>query len=203
MNGQALSADVVVLATNHHAVQRWLPDGMLPGLSQLRSVPILGAHLWFDRPILSDTHAALIEGPLQWIFRKDSTGRSVHGVISAAREWVEVPKEKCLDAFAAQIRSVFPGACEAKLERGIIVIEKRATFSPVPGSDRLRPSQQTEIVNLYLAGDYTRTGWPATMEGAVRSGYLAAEAICARYGQKRRFLQPDLPSEWPGRLLGN
>jgi squalene-associated FAD-dependent desaturase len=203
MNGQTLSADVVILATNHHAVQRWLPDGMLPGLAQLQSVPILGAHLWFDRPILSDSHAALIEGPLQWVFRKDASGSSVHGVISAAREWVDVPKEKCLGAFAGQIRSVFPRAREAKLERGIIVIEKRATFSPRPGSDRMRPTQQTQVVNLYLAGDYTRTGWPATMEGAVRSGYLAAEAVSARYAQKQKFLQPDLPSEWPGRVLGN
>jgi zeta-carotene desaturase len=203
MNGQILSADIVILATNHHAVQRWLPAGMLPGLSQLQGVPILGAHLWFDRPILSDSHAALIEGPLQWVFRKDPTGRSVHGVISAARDWVDVPKETCLEAFAAQIRATFPGAREAKLERGVIVIEKRATFSPLPGSDRLRPTQQTDIVNLYLAGDYTRTGWPATMEGAVRSGYLAAEAVCARYGQRQKYLLADLGSEWPGRMLGN
>jgi zeta-carotene desaturase len=202
LNGQTLSADVILLATNHHTVQRWLPDGILPTLPQLESVPILGAHLWFDRPIMSDTHAALIQGPLQWIFRKDSSGQSLHGVISAARAWVDVPKERCLQLFAAQIRSLLPAARDAKLERGVIVVEKRATFSPLPGVDRQRPPQQTTITNLYLAGDYTQTGWPATMEGAVRSGYLAAEAIGRRYGiTNSKFLKSDLPAEWPARAV--
>ena len=202
MYGQILSANVVLLATNHHTVRRWLPEGMLPGLKQLQNVPILGAHLWFDRPIMTATHAALIQGPLQWIFRKDSTGRALHGVISAARDWIDVPKEHCLELFAAQVRALFPPARDAKLERGVIVIEKRATFSPLPGIDCLRPPQQTPVPNLYLAGDYTQTGWPATMEGAVRSGYLAAEAICRRYRTKNsNFLQPDLPLEWPARAL--
>jgi squalene-associated FAD-dependent desaturase len=204
MNGQILSASIVLLATNHHAVQRWLPEGMLPGLQQLQSVPILGAHLWFDRPIMSATHAALIEGPLQWIFRKDQSGQALHGVISAARSWVDVPKERCLDLFAAQIRSLFPAARDAKLERGVIVVEKRATFSPLPGVDRLRPTQRTGVDNLFLAGDFTRTGWPATMEGAVRSGYLAAQAICQRCSLDRiQFLVDDLQPQWIARLLGS
>jgi squalene-associated FAD-dependent desaturase len=202
INGERLPADVIILATNHHAVQRWLPSGMFPDLEKLRSVPILGVHMWFDRPVLVGPHAALIDGPLQWLFRKDASGCAVHGVISAARDWVDVPKEKCLEAFAAQVRSLIPAARDAVLQRGVVVIEKRATFSPLPGIDRLRPTQRTPIANLFLAGDYTQTGWPATMEGAVRSGYLAAEAVCQQFDEKRSFLQPDLEPEWPSDLLG-
>jgi squalene-associated FAD-dependent desaturase len=202
LDGQSLSADLVILATNHHAVRRWLPEGTLPELQQLQSVPILGVHLWFDRPVLPQSHAALIDGPLQWLFRKDAEGRAVHGVISAARNWVDIPKERCLDLFTAQIRAILPAAKAAVLERGVVVIEKRATFSPLPGVDHLRPTQRTAVDNLLLAGDYTQTGWPATMEGAVRSGYLAAQAACAPLGiEKHTFLKADLPPQWPARFL--
>jgi zeta-carotene desaturase len=202
INGGHVAADSVVLATNHHAVQRWLPEGMLPGLAQLESVPILGVHLWFDRPVLPTSHVAFIEGPLQWLFRKNEAGTAVHGVISAAREWVDVTKQECLRQFEAQVRSMLPAAKNAVLERGVVVIEKRATFSPTPGIDRLRPSQQTPIRTLFLAGDYTQTGWPATMEGAVRSGYLAAEAVCQRYKIPcAQFIRPDLPIQWSARTL--
>ena len=205
LDDEFLEAQAVVLATHYQALDKWIPpelaaaDGRFAGLSQLESVPILGAHLWFDRPVLSMPHAALMGGPLQWLFRKDSEGRVVHGVISAARDWAGRPKDQCLDVLVNQIRSTFAAAREAKLDRGVIVIEKRATFSPLPGVDRLRPAQAPPpggIANLFLAGDYTRTGWPATMEGAVRSGYLAAEAITGR-----KFLAADLPLQWPARVL--
>jgi zeta-carotene desaturase len=209
-SGAFLPADAVVLATNHHAVQRWVPpelrqrDQRFRSLDQFESVPILGAHLWFDRPILRDSHAAFLEGPLQWLFRKDAEGKCVHGVISAARQWVDIPREQALSQFEQQIRRTFPAAREAKLLRGVIVIEKRATFSPLPGIDRIRPAQAPPpggIANLFLAGDYTQTGWPATMEGAVRSGYVAAEALCAATGAPTHFLAPDLPLQWPARLM--
>jgi squalene-associated FAD-dependent desaturase len=210
-DGSAIEGDAVVLSTNHHAVSRWITpeqangDARFGSLDRLESVPILGAHLWFDRPIMTESHAALIDGPLQWLFRKDTEGRVLHGVISAARDWTERPKEKCLEEFERQVRSLFPAARDAKLLRGVIVVEKRATFSPLPGSDDHRPEQGPPmggIENLYLAGDYTKTDWPATMEGAVRSGYLAAEAVAARVlGHGSRFVVPDLPLQWPARLL--
>ena len=120
------------------------------------------------------------------------------------------PRADCLKEFEAQVRSALPEAADAKLIRGVIVIEKRATFAPLPGVDRLRPDQAPAadgIANLYLAGDYTRTGWPATMEGAARSGYLAAEAVARdarnqKCSSRPRFLVPDLSSQWPARLLG-
>ena len=102
---ELLEADAVVLAVNHHTLGKWIPeefarrDERFAFLDQLVSVPILGAHLWFDRAVLDVPHAALIEGPLQWLFRKDESGRVVHGVISAAREWVDRPKADCLAEF--------------------------------------------------------------------------------------------------------
>jgi uncharacterized protein with NAD-binding domain and iron-sulfur cluster len=102
---------------------------------------------------------------------------------------------------------MLPQAREAKLLRSVVVVEKRATFSPLPGVDRLRPSQAPPpggLSNLYLAGDFTQTGWPATMEGAVRSGWLAADAILSQLAPdvKMSLLVNDLPVNWPARLLG-
>jgi hydroxysqualene dehydroxylase len=213
-SSEFLPADAVVLATNHHALQRWIPpelqarDERFAHLLELQNVPILGAHLWFDRPVLADSHAAFLNGPLQWLFRKNPEGKAVHGVISAARDWLDIPRELALKKFETQIRNTFPRARDAGLVRGVTVIEKRATFSPLPGIDRLRPAQAPPangIANLFLAGDYTQTGWPATMEGAVRSGYLAAEAILASQqvgpAPAPRFLVDDLRPQWPARLM--
>src|SRR5262249_50231468 len=88
----------------------------------------------------------------------------------------------------------------AQLEKATVVKEVAATFSPRPGIDQWRPPQKTHVANLYLAGDWTRTGWPSTMEGAVRSGYLAAESVLAGFGKPRKFLQPDLPLEGLSKL---
>jgi len=157
--------------------------------------------------VMSESHAALLTGPLQWLFRKDQTGKAVHGVISAARDWIDRDKDQMLEMFQKQIRGILPAAAEANLVRGVIVIEKRATFSPLPGADRFRPSQpppKKGVRNLFLAGDYTQTGWPATMEGAVRSGYLAADAVLGYIAPNltaRSFLADDLPVQWPARML--
>jgi uncharacterized protein with NAD-binding domain and iron-sulfur cluster len=204
--GETLPIGNLVLATNHHALENLIPenirerDARFAGLAKLESVPILGAHLWFDRPIMSKPALALTSGPLHWLFKKDEAGKSVHGVISAARDWPAVPKDAALAQFTQQIRQLIPSAKDAQLLRGLIVIEKRATFSPLPGTDKFRPNQSPPaggIANLYLAGDYTQTDWPATMEGATRSGYLAAGAIL-----HKKIMLPDLPVEWPARLLG-
>ncbi len=203
-DGDRLEADALVLATSRHSARRLLGecgdvDARLAQCDQLQDVPILGAHLWFDRPVLAESHAALLSGPLQWLFRKSEDGRQVLGVISAVRDWVGFDREKSLSIFDRQIKEMLPSARGARLLRGTIILERRATFSPAPGSDAWRPPQSPlpgGLGNLYLAGDYTQTGWPVTMEGAVRSGYLAAEAILPG----RRFLVDDLSSEWPMRL---
>ncbi|HUB24080.1 MAG TPA: hydroxysqualene dehydroxylase HpnE [Tepidisphaeraceae bacterium] len=212
-DGQTIPAGAVILATNYHSLAGWIPpdlaaaDSRFSQLDRLENSPILGAHLWFDRPVLTTSHLALVDGPLQWLFRKDQQGAQVHGVISAARQWLSVPREEALKQFEAQVRSALPDVRGATLKRGVVVIEKRATFSPLPGVDAFRPSQAPPfggIGNLFLAGDYTRTGWPATMEGAVRSGYLAADAVLRRLDsgcEHRTFLVDDLQAQWPARLL--
>ncbi|MEI8194435.1 MAG: hydroxysqualene dehydroxylase HpnE, partial [Phycisphaerae bacterium] len=227
-NGEELAADAVVLATNYPSVIKWVadlpiaathPDERLRGLREIQSVPILGAHLWFDRPVMTEPALAIVEetsglgGGLQWLFRKDDTGCAVQGVISAATEYVDRPRDETVAQLARQVvqiwsaRAAGKGEATPQLVRGSIVIEKRATFAPLPGVDKLRPLHGPGTVGvrgLYLAGDYTKTDWPATMEGAVRSGYLAAEAVLAdAEGQPHhRFLVEDLPVQWPARWLG-
>ena len=93
----------------------------------------------------------------------------------------------------AELKAIWPESAAAELRHSRMIVEHKAVFSPLPGSDELRPAQQSPIANLQLAGDWTQTGWPATMEGAVRSGFLAAENVTQSLGQRVQFLQPDLP----------
>jgi len=98
---------------------------------------------------------------------------------------------------------VFPAAREARLRKATVIKETAATFSPEPGCDRWRPAQRSPVGGLFLAGDWTATGWSATMEGAVRSGYLAGEAILASEGRPRNLLRPELPAQGFARLARN
>jgi zeta-carotene desaturase len=157
----------------------------------LEHSPITGIHLWFDREVMQLPHATLLDGPLHWVFRKDS-GRYLQFVVSASRELAGMSGGAIIDMAIGQVRRYFPAARDACLERSHVVKELRATFSAAPGVDALRPGPATAIPRLFLAGDWTATGWPATMEGAVRSGYIAAEAVCAAAGAPRRFLLPDV-----------
>lgn len=116
-------------------------------------------------------------------------------VISASRSLDGVPAEGIVARVVDELCEVWPAAQKARLIHGRVITERRAVFAPVPGVDRLRPPQQTPIANLQLAGDWTRTGWPATMEGAVRSGFLAAENVLRRRGRPVRLRRPDLPAD--------
>ena len=106
-------------------------------------------------------------------------------------------KAEILEAVLADVAAIWPGARDAKLNRSWVVTEHGATFAVRPGVDAIRPPQRTPVDGLFLAGDWTSTGWPATMEGAVRSGYRAAEGVLADLGDARRLVRPDLPQ---GRL---
>jgi len=101
-------------------------------------------------------------------------------------------REEIIELCLKEIRQALPAAREAQLVKATVIKEASATFSPEPGVDRFRPVQTTNTPDLFLAGDWTATGWPATMEGAVRSGYLAAEAVLRSAGSPAKFLQPDL-----------
>jgi uncharacterized protein with NAD-binding domain and iron-sulfur cluster len=117
---------------------------------------------------------------------------------------LQKPRQEIIDLCLGEVRKALPAARNAELLKATVIKEAAATFSPEPGVDRWRPKQQTSIPRLFLAGDWTDTGWPATMEGAVRSGYLAAEALLRSDGTPRQFLQPDLAPDgfiamWLGR----
>ena len=153
--------------------------------------PITGIHLWFDRSITDLPHATLLDRTIQWMYNKGE-GRYVLAVVSASRGLVEMPRQDVIELAVRELAEFFPAVREASLEKAHVVKEVRATFSGAPDTEMLRPGTRTEIPNLFLAGDWTRSGWPATMEGAVRSGYLAAEAVCAAAGQPARFVIPDI-----------
>jgi zeta-carotene desaturase len=153
--------------------------------------PITGIHLWFDRPITNLPHATLLDRTIQWMYNK-SEGRHVQVVVSASRSLTEMPRADVIALAVRELGEFFPSVREAKLEKAQVVKEVRATFSALPGLEKQRPVSRTALANFYLAGDWTRSGWPATMEGAVRSGYLAAEAVTKAAGAPRQFLIPDV-----------
>jgi zeta-carotene desaturase len=119
-------------------------------------------------------------------------GRHVQVVVSASRSLTEMPRGEIIDLAVRELAEFFPLVRDAKLEKAQVIKEVRATFSARPGLEALRPVSATALPNFFLAGDWTRSGWPATMEGAVRSGYLAAEAVAAAAGKPMKFLLPDV-----------
>jgi uncharacterized protein with NAD-binding domain and iron-sulfur cluster len=114
-------------------------------------------------------------------------------VISASRTLSRRPQQDIIAMCIEELAQLQPSSRKATLIRALVVRESSATFSPEPGCERWRPDVRTPIGNLFLAGDWTQTGWPATMESAVRSGYRSAEAILALEGRPVQLVQPDLP----------
>ena len=153
--------------------------------------PITGIHLWFDRPITDLAHATLLDRTIQWFFNK-SEGKHVQVVVSASRSLTEMPRGEIIALAVRELAEFFPKVSTAHLEKAQVIKEVRATFSAAPGLESLRPESVTLLPNFFLAGDWTRSGWPATMEGAVRSGYLAAEAVAKAAGICGKFLLPDV-----------
>jgi uncharacterized protein with NAD-binding domain and iron-sulfur cluster len=130
----------------------------------------------------------------QWLFSRGvQDGEHYYQVVvSAARQFRGLGREEIERRVVEELRRLFPPLAEAKLLRARVVTEHAATFSAVPGVDQWRPAASSPLTNLLVAGDWTATGWPATMEGAVRSGYLAAEALLERVGRPERLVQRDL-----------
>lgn len=184
--GERRAADYYICAVPFERLGALAP-GLDIDVSQFRHSPITGIHLWFDRPVMDLPQATLLDRTIQWAFNK-SEGRYVQVVVSASRSLVEMARQEVLALAVRELAEFFPSVGRARLERAQVIKEVRATFSARPGMEALRPPARTAIPNLFLAGDWTRTGWPATMEGAVRSGYLAAEAVTETAGQSRKFL---------------
>lgn len=153
--------------------------------------PITGIHIWFDRQVTSLPHAVLLDRTLQWMFNKRQ-GRYLQFVVSASRSLVDKSRAEVIDLATREAVEFFPLIKQAKVERANIIKELRATYSARPGMEAERPGTRTRVPNVFLAGDWTRSGWPATMEGAVRSGYQAAEAVAEAVGRPARFLLPDI-----------
>lgn len=215
------SADAFVLALPHQTLADLLPDALKQSdpsfahLDKIADAPITGVHFWFDRQVMSEPFLTLLDTTTQWIFNKSALYAGSNGssssaatdanptgapansqylqlVISASYDLLQKPRQEIIDLCLAEVRHALPAARDANLLKATVIKELAATFSPFPGVDRWRPKQETNIPGLFLAGDWTATGWPATMEGAVRSGYLAAEAVLRVAGTPRKFLQPDL-----------
>jgi zeta-carotene desaturase len=169
-------------------------DPRLLRLNEITYSPILGVHLFFDQPVMDVPHLVLAGLATQWLFNKGVDERNyhhVHAVISAADDWMELAEDEIVERVLADIHRALPSTVGLKPVECRSVKEKRATFAAVPGLEFARPSAARGplgtivggdksgggVENLYLAGDWCDTGWPATMEGAVRSGYAAAKAI--------------------------
>ena len=200
-DGSTLSADWYVLAVPFDRVIDVLPEELVArepyfaNVKYLTASPITSVHLWFDRPVMKLPHAVLIDCLGQWVFDRGEVAPGefyLQVVVSAARDLKGLGRDEIQRRIVDELARVFPPVGLAKLLRAKVVTEHTATFSAVPGIDQWRPVQASPVANLAVAGDWTATGWPATMEGAVRSGYLAAEAILARAGRPAKLVQPEL-----------
>jgi squalene-associated FAD-dependent desaturase len=215
-SGESIPADFVILAVPFDRVSSLLGDDLagridrLEGVGSMRAAPITGVHLWFDQPVCPYDHVVTVGRLIQWVFNHtaiqgraatDDGGQYLQIVISAAYDLLAFDKTAILDAVLAELGEIWPEARAAGLLRSWVVTEHGATFAVRPGIEALRPPQRTPVEGLFLAGDWTDTGWPATMEGAVRSGYRAAEGILADLGRPARLLQPDLPAARLSRWL--
>ncbi len=218
-DGAELTADFFISAVPHDALLELLPEEitaretLFSNLTNLKTSPITGVHFWFDRVVMQEPFLTLLGRTTQWIFNKSrlfdehapggpsEEGQYLQLVISASYSLLSLSRQEIINLCRAELLEIFPAAREARLVKATVIKEAHATFSPQPGCDRWRPGQSTPLANFFLAGDWTATGWPATMEGAVRSGYLAAEALLADCGTPQRFIQPDLPAEGLARLL--
>jgi len=205
-HGGSLEFDFVILAVPWTRVGKLLTPSLLAAvdpqnrLASIFTSPISSIHLWFDQSITNLPHAVFVERLSQWVFAR-SSDRSANEhyyqvVISASSDLAGRDRQSVVDEVIGDLKTAFPAAKSARLLRWQLITEQQAAFSVQPGLDAIRPTQQTAVPNLLLAGDWTQTGWPATMEGAVRSGYLAAEAIVANLGRPENILVSDLPRNW-------
>lgn len=189
-DGQRAAAQCCIVALPFENAQELLPGDY----SAFTHSPIVGIHLWFDRPVMEEPFAALLGRTIQWAFRKPGDPGYVQCVVSAARALLPLGRNEIVEMAVRELGEFFP-IRSAVLRKWAVVKEVRATYSPAAGVDRRRPAGPTQFENCFLAGDWVETGWPPTMEGAVRSGYRAAEQVAARAGRPQRFLQPDLQPE--------
>lgn len=218
-DGKTYSAHAYISAVPHYALLNLIHPTVQSSnhpfkpLTLFESSPIITIHLWLDRPVVEQEFIALLDSRVQWVFnrsrmlRKQSTESSMQVakgsrpmsaaenrqylslVISGAGEYVEMEKERLVKVGMNDLRRAFPEARMANVVHSLVIKEKRATFSPKPAVEPLRPSSRTLFDNLFLAGDWTDTGLPSTIEGAVISGRRAARELFSSPHSQRSFVK--------------
>lgn len=188
--GQGIQADYVISALPPERLAM-VTTAPLADWKVFEPVPITGIHLWFDRPVTDLPHGTLLDRTIQWFFNKGE-GRYLMVVVSASRSLTTMGRNEVIELAVRELAEFLPAVADAELMKAHVVKEIRATFSASTGLESKRPLAATSCPNLFLAGDWTRSGWPATMEGAVRSGHIAADAVVKASGMTSRFLIPDL-----------
>ncbi|MGW2763361.1 hydroxysqualene dehydroxylase HpnE [Streptomyces sp. NPDC001275] len=191
--GESLVADAVVLAVPQREAHGLLPAGALDApdrLLRIGTAPILNAHVVYDRTVLNAPFFAAIGTPVQWVFDRTEAAGLKHGQYlavsqSVAQDEIDAPVSVLRERYLPELRRLLPRARGAEVKDFFVTRERTATFAPAPGVGRLRPGARTKAPGLYLAGAWTATGWPATMESAVRSGVKAAEAALSALGRPR------------------
>jgi squalene-associated FAD-dependent desaturase len=213
-DNERVEADYYVSAVPPHLLGTLFDEHVQREWSELKQwreiqwSPITGIHLWYDRQVMQMPHAAVVGKTIQWIFNKsaasegkDNSGQYIQVVISASRSLLSLKREEILALAQRDLHEILPETRVAKLHRSVVVKVAESTPHFPPGSDGQRSGPLTPYRNFFLAGDWTATGWPPTMEGAVRSGYRAAECVTEAAGIGRTFLVPDLPTSTLARLL--
>jgi squalene-associated FAD-dependent desaturase len=193
-DGSVIQADAVITAVPQTALPSLLASAENTSVSEpiaiqasgLETGPIVGVHIWYDRRVLDHDFIAVAASPLQFVFnvsaihRGESEGdhRGQHILISlsSAYRWARLGRTELAEIFVAEMAKAFPAARNAEVIRVLTVKQPNATFRVTPGSGKYRPEQKTGVPSLFIAGDWTDTDWPSTMESAVRSGNLAADA---------------------------
>ncbi|NCY21032.1 hypothetical protein EBX31_03630 [bacterium] len=183
-DGQKLVFDQFVLAVPWTAAAKFLPvsDRAQQLASSLVPGPILGIHLWTDRPLATDLITGFLDSPLHWLFDRTSTlpaGSSGHlyaAVISAISDRIDQSGRELVELVLGEIHRLIPSSREAKVTHHVVYKSRDATFSGPIGKPLARPGSATSLENLFLAGDWTDTNLPATIEGAAVSGFRASEA---------------------------
>jgi zeta-carotene desaturase len=199
-----LVSDFIVVALPFEGMAKLLPalppvpgvDALATQIDHQQHWPICSVHLWFDRPITELEHAVLLDREIHWLYNQsvlqNRPGNYIELVVSATRTFAALPREQAIAQALSELAEFFPIVKEAKVEKVALIKEVRATFGVPPGIDLYRPNAKSPWPNLFLAGDWLQTGWPSTMESGVRSGHLAAEAVCVAAGKTQSFLDADL-----------
>jgi squalene-associated FAD-dependent desaturase len=201
---EPIACDGCILAVPWKAAARLAPAEVGRIDERLAGSPITAVHLWFDAPVVDLPHAILLGGLSQWVFRPHGAAEGYcQVVISGSRGLLAMDRVEVVERVAAEVRRAFPAGRRARLMGSRMVTDPTSVISVKPGVEAVRPPARTARAGLLLAGDWTATGWPSTMEGAVRSGRLAADAWLVEHGLAPVGLTPELPLAWlTARLVG-